>query len=370
MRQIIVLKQKIIQEITEPRRVSHGHVLHELVDILVIALCTILCGGESFADMEDFGRYRYDWLKTFLHLPNGIPDSDTFRRCLERICPKELSRCLYDWLGQYRKERGVLAIDGKTIRGSANADHKAYHVLSCFATEFRITLGEVAVDEKSNEITAVPELLDLLDVSGSIVTADAMSCQKSIVQKITEKRADYVIGLKGNQKTLHEDVRLYMDSYRDEVPVFEEESKGHGRKERRIYRLLTDIQWLEQRDEWSGLSAVGEVERIITQKGTTRTEMSYYITSLTAREEFSRAVRNHWKIENNLHWSLDVLFREDDCRAKKDNSPKNLNVLRKVAFGMLETTSIQKKSKRRKKFIAALDHSVMEHMLLGAAEIQ
>lgn len=370
MRRIIVLKQKIIQEITEPRRVTHGHVLHELVDILVIALCTILCGGESFADMEDFGRYRYDWLKTFLHLPNGIPDSDTFRRCLERICPKELARCLYDWLGQYRKERNILAIDGKTICGSANADHKAYHVLSCFATEFRITLGEVAVDGKSNEITAVPELLDLLDVSGSIVTADAMSCQRSIVQKITEKRADYVIGLKGNQKTLHEDVRLYMDSYRGEVPVREEESKGHGRKERRIYRLLTDIQWLEQRNEWAGLRAVGEVERIITQKGTTHTELSYYITSIAELEEFSRAVRNHWKIENNLHWSLDVLFREDDCRAKKDNSPKNLNVLRKVALGMLETTNIQKKSKRRKKFIAALDCSVMEHMLLGTTEIQ
>ena len=201
--------QKRIETITDPRRVSHGNIRHRLDDIIIIGLCTIICLGEDYNDMEAFGVEREEWLRTFLELPNGIPDSDTFRRVFERLDPKELSDCLSDWLNIEREKRGIVAIDGKTIRGSGNADHKAYHVVSAFVAENQITLGEIAVDEKSNEIKAVPELLDLIDVKGDIVTADAMSCQKEIAAKITERGADYVLALKDNQKTFKKDVEDY-----------------------------------------------------------------------------------------------------------------------------------------------------------------
>ena len=185
--------KKTIITIREPRRISYGNIRHRLDDIIIIGLCTVICGGEDYNDMEEFGLEREEWLRTFLELPNGIPDSDTFRRLFERINPKELSECLYDWLNMERAKRSVVAIDGKTIRGSGNTEHKAYHVVSAFVAENQITLGEIVVDEKSNEITAVPELLDIIDVEGAIVTADAMSCQKDITKKITERKADYVL---------------------------------------------------------------------------------------------------------------------------------------------------------------------------------
>ena len=183
-----------IKGIKDPRR-SYGNIRHKLTDILVIGLCTILCKGEDFTDMEDFGNERENWLKTFLELPNGIPDSDTFRRVFERINPVELSNALYDWLGMKREKGGVIAVDGKTICGSANTNHKAYHVVSAFAAENQITLGEITVDEKSNEITAIPQLLDLVDVSGAVVTLDAMGCQTGIAKKIVENKADYCLAL-------------------------------------------------------------------------------------------------------------------------------------------------------------------------------
>ena len=166
--------KKTIITIREPRRISYGNIRHRLDDIIIIGLCTVICGGEDYNDMEEFGLEREEWLRTFLELPNGIPDSDTFRRLFERINPKELSECLYDWLNMERDKRSVVAIDGKTIRGSGNTEHKAYHVVSAFVAENQITLGEIVVDEKSNEITAVPELLDIIDVEGAIVTADAI----------------------------------------------------------------------------------------------------------------------------------------------------------------------------------------------------
>ena len=199
--------------IREPRRVAYGNIRHKLEDIIIIALCTIICGGEDYADMEEFGVEREEWLREFLELPHGIPDSETFRRVLERLNPQELSKCLTSWIKAERENRTVVAIDGKTICGSGNKQHRPFHVISAFVAENQITLGELTVEEKSNEITAVPELLDLIDVENAIITADAMSCQKKITEKITEKKADYVIGLKGNQPTLLEDVQLYMKEF-------------------------------------------------------------------------------------------------------------------------------------------------------------
>ena len=215
-----------LAELEDPRRTDRGHILHKLEDIIIIGLCTLLCNGEDFADMEAFGELREEWLRTFLTLPHGIPDSDTFRRVFERLDPKALAECLYDWLGVHWEENTVVAIDGKSIRGSKSESHKAYHVVSAFAAENQLVLGELVTEEKSNEITAVPELLDSLNVAGSIVTADAMSCQKTIVQKICGKRAEYVIGLKGNQPALLEDVSLYFKDFGTKLPSFTTKREG------------------------------------------------------------------------------------------------------------------------------------------------
>ena len=253
------LKEEI-KNIEEPRRTRYGNIRHKLEDIIIIGLCTVICGGEDYADMEGFGIEREEFLRNFLELPNGIPDSDTFRRVFERLKPEELSKCLYDWLELARESGTVVAIDGKTICGSGNNQHRAYHVVSAFVAENQITLGEITVEEKTNEITAVPQLLDLIDVEGAIVTADAMSCQKAIVDKIVECKAEYTIGLKLNQQGLFKDVKDYFEEFEKEAATTKTSDKGHGRIETREYYLLTDISWLEQRNDWSGLKSVGMVK--------------------------------------------------------------------------------------------------------------
>ena len=352
-----------ITNITEPRRVSYGNNRHKLDDIIIIGLCTVICGGEDYSDMEAFGLECEEWLRTFLELPNGIPDSDTFRRLFERLNPTELSECLYGWLDTEREKRSVIAVDGKTIRGSANASHKAYHVVSAFVADNQITLGEIVVDEKSNEISAVPALLDVIDVEGSIVTADAMSCQKEIAKKITDKKADYVIALKENQLVLYNDAVAYFRDMPHEFPTKETVEKDHGRLERRTYSLLTDLSWEEDRGKWANLNGIGMVHTHVREKDTFRKERRYYITSLTDVAEFSDAVRKHWSIENQLHWNLDVIFREDDARAKKDLSPLNMNVLRKTSLALVEKAKYGRISKKKMMFKAALNPQVLLDIL-------
>ena len=367
---IIELKTGI-QEIKEPRRVNYGNIRHKLEDIIIIGLCTIICGGEDYNDMEAFGLEREEWLREFLELPHGIPDSDTFRRLFERINPQELSKCLYDWIALEREKRGVVSIDGKTIRGSGNADHTAYHVVSAFVAENQITLGEITVGEKSSEIAAVPELLDLIDVENSIVTADAMSCQKEIVTKIVLNKADYVLSLKDNHPQFKKDVADYYHSafqapnLYSEILKFKTCEKGHGRIEKREYFLLTDISWLEQKEEWKNLKAVGMVSSEIQISGNVSHDIRYFITSLTDIDEFAYAVRKHWSIENQLHWNLDVIFREDSARARKDNSPLNMNVLRKTALSLLNQAKFGRLSKKKMMFKSALNPSVLLDVLFS-----
>jgi predicted transposase YbfD/YdcC len=350
----------------DPRRTDRGNIRHKLEDIIIIGLCTLICDGSDFADMEEFGIQRQMWLRQFLELPNGIPDCDTFRRVFERLDPKSLSKCLHDWLSCNRKEGSVIAVDGKTIRGSGNQSHAAYHVVSAFVAENQITLGEIMTDEKSNEITAVPELLDTLDIQGSIITADAMSCQKKIAKKICDKKADYVLALKENQPNLLQNVSLYFEHFSSELPVYTTSEKDHGRIEKREYRLLYDLSWLPEAQDWSGLSAVGSVTSHVTKEGKTSVETRYYITSLNNLERFAYAVRKHWAIENQLHWSLDVIFDEDSSRARKDNSPLNLNILRKIALALCKNTDLGKRvSTQKKRFRAALNPDVFSDILLG-----
>ena len=356
--------KKIIEklgELTDHRR-QWGNLRHKLVDIVFIGLVSVICGGQDYEHMEDTGHGKYAWFKDRLELPNGIPDSDTFRRVFERINPKELSKVLNEIVEVKGK---VVAVDGKTICGSGNAEHKAYHVVSAWVAENQITLGQLETSEKSNEITAIPELLETLDISGSTVTIDAMGCQKQIAEKICGKGADYIFGLKANQPALLHDVKLYF-----ETEVIEKQTdtleKDHGRIEKREYYLETNIDWLPYRSEWKNLNGIGMVKSSVTstKTGEFTQESRYFITSLTNVEQFAYAVRKHWSIESQLHWQLDVTFHEDASRARKDNSPLNLNILRKEALVLLNQANLGKRvSTRRKISRAAMDNSVLDLIL-------
>jgi predicted transposase YbfD/YdcC len=322
-----------------------------------------ICGAEDYEDIEDFGNIRKEWLSKFLELPNGIPDKDTFRRVFERLNPSEVAQSLYGWIGNREVLGKTVNLDGKTIRGSESPDHKAYHVVSAWVSENQITLGEIVVDEKSNEITAIPKLLDLVDVEGATVTIDAMGTQTKIAEKIIEKKADYNLALKGNHSDLHDDVRFYFENQAVRTKTTTRE-KDHGRIEKREYFLETDIDWLWQKEQWKGLSAIGAVRSTVIQKGEERVETRYFITSLTDVGRFADSVRKHWSIENQLHWQLDVTFGEDSAKNRKDNSPLNWNVMRKTALPVLRNADIGKNTSiKRKMFLAALDVAVLDKIL-------
>ncbi len=281
----------------------------------------------------------------------------------ERVDPKELSEVLRDWLGNWRKEGKIVRVDGKTIRGSGNSQHKAYHVVSAFVSENHITLGELKTEEKSNEITAVPELLDILEIQNCVVTADAMSCQKAIARKIREKGADYVLSVKENQPSILESIRDYFTAFAQNCPTKQTVEKDHGRIEKREYFLETEIGWLEESTGWDGLHGIGAVCSQVEEKGQLRTETRYFITSLTDVCAFATAVRGHWGIENSLHWCQDVAFGEDSSRARKDNSPLNLNVLRKTALPLLKNTNLGRMGLKKKMFRAALSTDTLSLIL-------
>jgi predicted transposase YbfD/YdcC len=362
------LIDQIEARVTEPRRVKRGNFRHKLVDILVIGLCAVLSGANDFADMEAFAIERESFLKRFLELPRGIPDSDTFRRLFERLKEEEVSRCLSEWLVASREKARDIHIDGKTIRGSANAQHGAFHVVSAWASDTRLVLGDIVVGEKSNEIPAIPKLLDLVDVEGAVVTADAMGCQREIAKAIVKKKADYVLAVKGNQGTLHEDLRLFFARSQD-TPKISMVEKRHGTVERRTYALETDLKdWFYPLKDWEGLKGIGMVTREYQQDGETKQETRFYITSLTNLERFSKSVRAHWSVENQLHWCLDVIFGEDASHVKRNHAPLNMNVLRKTALGILREAPFPKRiSLAKRRYIAGLNPEKLLTMLLHPA---
>ena len=359
-----------LEEVEDVRR-DYGNIRHKLVDILVIGLCSTICCGEDFVDMEEFGKDREDWLRGFLALPHGIPDSDTFRRVFESLVPAPLAKALNAWLNIETRSGGRnVNVDGKTVCGSANAQHDAYHVLSAWVRENGITLGELAVEAKSNEITAIPDLLDLIDVEGDIVTIDAMGCQTNIAEKIRDRKADYVLALKENQRILHEDVRDYFDWIERETPKGEqyedwrsEPEKCHGRIETRRV-LVASADWLEDKAVWKDLCKIIRYQCTREINGVKTVCVRHYISSFeTSAEDFGQIVRGHWSIENQLHWMLDVAFREDDARARKDNSPLNLNVLRKIALSALKSIAVGRLSVRKKMMKAARDPNFLASLL-------
>jgi predicted transposase YbfD/YdcC len=367
--------QKNLGGIPDPRR-QWGYIRHKLIDLLVIGLCSIITRGEGFDEMEEMGRDREEWFRGFLELPHGIPDEDTFRRIFERLNPGELMKCLQSWLWEKREGGGRrVAIDGKTIRGSGKpGEHKAIHMVSAWVNENSLVLGELATEEKSNEITAIPELLDLIDVGGDTITIDAMGCQKEIVKKIRAKKADYVLAVKENQPILYEQIKEYFEYLDDrqtkELPGDVWESgveKGHGRIERRRIRTTADIGFLSGKKDWKDLTSIIECRATRMEGDKTTVAVRYFISNKDIpAEEFGKDIRGHWGRENSLHWMLDVNFREDGCRARKDNSPKNLNILRKAALSLLRAVDGGKRvSVKRKMLRADLVPDFLRKVLFG-----
>ena len=360
--------KKALRGVKDPRRTECGNIRHKLEDILIIGLCTIVCNGEDFEDMEEFGKEREEFLRGFLELPHGIPDSDTFRRVFERVNPHALSEALYGWLETVRPEGCVIAIDGKTERGSESQWHKAYHVVSAFVAESRLTLGELAVNEKSNEITAVPELLKFLDIEKSVITADAMSCQTEIVKTIVNGKADYVIAAKRNQPGLYKFIKDKFHELSAKTEKFVTPERRRSQDEERSYSLLTDLSGLPNPEKWPELKAVGRVVTTVRKGETVQIQTRYYISSITDTERFAYAVRKHWSIENQLHWCLDVIFHEDDSRAKKHNSPLNLNVLRKTALSLCrncDDETLRKSSIQKRRYRASMNPNILYLILFG-----
>jgi predicted transposase YbfD/YdcC len=319
---------------------------HPLVNILFIAVCGVLSGADSFAALQEFGTDRKEWFARFLDLSGGIPSDDTFGRVLARLNPAEFEKALLGWMQAVQEltANRLIAIDGKTLRGSYDRRHgkAAIHMVSAWATEAKLSLGQVVVDEKSNEIPAIPELLRLLELSGALVTLDAMGCQTEIAEEVREGGGDYVLAVKPNQPTLYERVRGAVDEGLEQdagrIDEHQTEETGHGRREIRTYAVFPAPESVDPEGRWRDLSAVGVTFSERTDgRGRTSLEGRYYILSrLLPAEEFAGAVRGHWGIENNLHWQLDVSFREDACRVRRDHAPANLSVIRRFALGLLK----------------------------------
>ena len=348
---------------------------HKLIDIMTIAVCAVICGADGWVAIETYGCAKYEWLKTFLELPNGIPSHDTFARVFAQINPQQFQSCFLDWMKSIQKitEGEVVAIDGKALRSSydKSSDQSAIQMVSAWATTNRLVLGQVKVDEKSNEIKAIPELLKVLELSGCIVTIDAIGCQKEIVRLITQQNADYVITLKKNQGNLYNEVEKLFQSgigtgfQKIQHSTYKTEEVGHGRHEIRHYLMLSDIQErLDPDSIWSKLNSVGMVESVRNANGKTTVETRYFISSLESNaEKFANSVRNHWGIENSLHWILDVALREDDSRIRKDNAPENFAVFRHIAVNLLSKEKRVKRGIKNKQFLAAMDNEYLTRVL-------
>jgi predicted transposase YbfD/YdcC len=319
---------------------------HPLINVVFMAVCGVLSGANSIAGIHEFAIDRRSWFARHIDLTNDIPSEDTFGRVLARLDPGAFEKCLLSWIRAVQKvtENRMVAIDGKTLRGSS--DHEqgraAIHMVSAWAMENKLSLGQVVVHEKSNEITAIPELLQLLEISGALVTIDAMGCQREIADRIRERGGDYVLAVKQNQPTLYERVEEAINEALEEdaenLDEHQTVEKGHGRQETRTYSIVAAPDAVDPEELWRDLSAVGiAISERVDSQGRASMETRYYILSrLITVQEFAEAVRGHWGIENNLHWQLDVSFREDECRVCRDHAPANLSVIRRFALGLLK----------------------------------
>jgi predicted transposase YbfD/YdcC len=356
---------------------------HDLVDILMIAICTFLCGGQTFNDMEDFGKAKLEWFKTFLSLANGIPSHDTFNRVFAALDPTAFLDCFLRWTQSLRQAipQEIVAIDGKALRRARNKKDHLKFVVSAWAESNGLVLGQLKVAEKSNEITAVPELLRVLELSGCIVTIDAMGCQKTIAKEIIEADADYVLALKGNQETVHEEIRTFLEGAIAELKAprpkgaklskaaaslatFETVEKDHGRWEKRRYFQSAELDWFADRAKWEGLQSCGLVESTREMDGQITVERRVYLSSLPLdAAQFGGAIRSHWGVENKVHWMMDVCFGEDQSRARSGFAAENLAALRRLALNLLKRESTKKRGIKGKQLNASWDHAYLLKIL-------
>jgi predicted transposase YbfD/YdcC len=353
---------------------------HDLLDVITMSLCGVLAGANGWAAIAEFAKSKREWLETFLSLPNGTPSADTFRRVLSRLNPKEFFECCIQWLESLSAACPVdaekqVAIDGKTARRSFDRakEQSALHLVSAWSAERRLILGQEAVHEKSNEITAIPRLLQMIDISEAIVTIDAMGCQTEIAGQIRDGGGDYVLALKGNQEKIHERVQDYFDHMEEHMQAgvkfsyHETSDRAHGRQEKRMFFTCPADVSIDPDNRWRDLRSIGMVitERTVADK--TTVERRYYLNSIrSGAKRFGRAVRGHWSIENSLHWTLDLSFREDESRIRKDHGQEILGALRRIALSRLKNDKSVKRGVEIKRQKAGWDHGYLLHLLLAA----
>jgi predicted transposase YbfD/YdcC len=367
--------KKYFRKLPDPR--IQGRKRHLLLDIVVITICATICGCDDWQQIETFASARHEWLKTFLRLPEGIPSHDTFERVFDRLAPAQFQACFRDWMHALHEALGLsqIAIDGKTLRGSGVGACKALHLVSAWATANCLSLGQIAVDEKSNEIPAIPRLLELLDLHGALVTIDAMGCQKAIAAKIVEGKGDYILTVKENQEHLLEDIRAALNQAYEsgfaglEHDTFETREHGHGREEYRCYTVLHTTAGIRNAEDWTGLTTIGFCYSERRIAGATSEELRYFIGSKKASAQvYGEALRNHWGIENKLHWQLDVSFNEDKNRVSKRHGAENLALVRRLALSLLKQHP-NKRSLACKRLLAALDPAFLQEVLRGDSSL-
>lgn len=368
-------------DLTDPR--IDRTKLHKLLDILVIAICAVVAGADTWEDIAEFGQAKMDWFKTFLELPNGIPSHDTFNRVFARLDPHEFRNGFMSWVSAVSEVIGgqVIAIDGKVLRRSHDRGigKAAIDMVSAWASANRLVLGQVKVDDKSNEITAIPQLLQALEVSGCIVTIDAIGCQTEIAETIIDQQADYVLSLKENQGHLFEDVQLLFDDLEKShykayaFDYHKTVNKNHGRLEIRECWTISDAEVLRHLrgfENWKNLSTVSRIraQRLMGEESSC--EDRYHIASITGAKRLLWAVRSHWGIENELHWTLDIAFDEDRCRVRKDNGPENFAILRHIALNLLKQEKTCKRGIKGKRLLAAWKEDYLLKVLARLARME
>ena len=361
----------------DPRVDRQKH--HLLIDILIITVCAVICGANQWTEIEEFGLTKKAWLKSFLKLPNGIPSHDTINRVFRLICPERFQECFINWITTigFMTNNKIIPIDGKTLKGSYDkkSSKLAIHMVHAWSTENNVLLGQIKTEEKSNEITAIPKLLDLLVIEGCIITIDAMGCQKEIAEKIISKDGDYILALKENHPTLYKKVASYFDEriftkkekiQKDANNYYSEIDTGHGRKELREYWLsvVEAPLFTKEISQWANLQVIGTVRRTREYKGKTSVEIHYYVGSINNDVKlFAESVRKHWQVENNLHWQLDVAFKEDTNRTRIGYAQENLAMARRIALNCLQNETTIKKGIPTKRLKAGWDLNYLKKVI-------